>query len=166
MTTLFTILILENSLSRRYMYQQAFDADYTLLFADTPREALSIFARQRPDLVVLNTHLPAGAAEGSGTRQRLDGIDLCRMIKRSPLRATPVILRANREGILDGLRARRAGADRYLPMPVATEALREAVGELLSPKIIAARLHSRDFLWSYERPREQARAAYAYVSRR
>lgn len=140
MTTPCTVLILEPGLARRTMYRQALDAGFRLLFAGTALEALSVAVRQRPDLVLLPVRLVPGSGMVGGAR--LDGVDICRMIKRSPLHATPVILRGDGSGLLETLRARRACADRFLPGPARDEEVREAIGELLSPRIIADRLRS------------------------
>lgn len=154
-----TILILEPGLARRAMHRQTLGDDYTLLFAATPLEALTIIARQRPDLMVLSVRIadmPTMARDETG---RPDGVDIVRMVKRSPLQQTPIILCGEQLGLLDALRAHRAGADRYLPGPFDGEVLREAIGEMLSPKIITARLRSRDFFWTREMLYQRTRVA-------
>jgi two-component system response regulator MprA len=72
--------------------------------------ALQAFARERPDLVVLDLLLPD-----------IDGIDLCYRFQEST--DTPIIMLTSRDSVSDRVEGLRAGADDYVVKPFAMEEL-------------------------------------------
>jgi two-component system chemotaxis response regulator CheY len=80
--------------------------DYSLTFARSGREALELFARNAPDIVITDWMMPD-----------VSGLDLCQRIRKSELAYTYVILLtsiSDKEMVVKGL---VAGADDYLTKP-------------------------------------------------
>src|SRR5215210_1320371 len=73
------------------------------LAVDGP-EALATFARQRPDLVILDLNLPG-----------LDGLEVCRRLRKSS--DVPIIMLTARGEVDERVEGLEAGADDYLPKP-------------------------------------------------
>ena len=75
--------------------------------SETAREALGEVARERPDVILLDSYLPD-----------LSGLGLCRLIRETPpLARTPVILVSAQASEIDRVLAFEAGADDFLPKP-------------------------------------------------
>lgn len=80
-------------------------------------EALGVVGHSTPDLVFLDVGLP-----------HLDGNQICRALKRNErTRDVPVVMLTGRQGMIDRLRGRVAGASDYLTKPVDPKALIEVV---------------------------------------
>ena len=148
-----TILIAEDSATLRFVYQYTLAEQYTLLFATDARQTLELALRHRPDAIVLDVNLLRPRSDGpdllTQRLARVDGIDLCAMIKRSPLGQTPVLVCTGRSDLRTRFRARRAGADRYLTKPVAAEQIRGTLAELTASARIGSRLRTSATLWSH-----------------
>jgi twitching motility two-component system response regulator PilG len=70
-------------------------------------EALGQLFELRPDLILCDIAMP-----------HLDGYEFCAMLRQSNLfRQTPIVMITGREGLLDRVRARLAGATDYLTKP-------------------------------------------------
>lgn len=80
---------------------------YSVVFATSGREAMNLFEKHRPALVITDWSMPD-----------LDGIDLCRWIRLNPLQFYTYIIMltsvAEKENVVKGL---TAGADDYLTKP-------------------------------------------------
>jgi two-component system alkaline phosphatase synthesis response regulator PhoP len=110
-----TILLVDDEpeiirIARGYLEQ----AGYRVHPASTGREALSLFQRERPDLIVLDLNLPAPAGE-----QPLDGLDVARAIRQTPgaAGATPIIMLTARVEETDRIIGLELGADDYVTKP-------------------------------------------------
>ena len=160
-----TILIAEDSATLRFVYQYTLAEQYTLLFATDARQTLEMALRHRPDAIVLDVNLlhpRSGVLDPLDERlARVDGIDLCAMIKRSPLSRTPVLVCTGRTDLRTKFRARLAGADRYLTKPVATEQIRDTLADLTASARIGMRLRTSTALWSHTANGPALRAATA-----
>ncbi|HZS75679.1 MAG TPA: response regulator [Ktedonobacteraceae bacterium] len=72
---------------------------------------------QLPDLIFLDINLP-----------RIDGFDVLRLFKTSPqFDRTPIFVISARDGVLDRLKCRLAGARGYITKPFTVQKLLEAV---------------------------------------
>ena len=96
---------------------------YTVANATTGKAALDLAHRLRPNLVLLDVHLPD-----------IDGREVCRRIKEQPgLESIPVILVSatlrGHAANLDGLRW--AGADGYIAEPFEPEILESTMRSVL-----------------------------------
>jgi two-component system cell cycle response regulator len=103
----FKVLVADDSAVYRKLLEQALSGDYSILMAHSAEQALEIFDRERPSLVITDWVMPD-----------MTGIELCQRIRsngRGPY--TYIILLttvAEKENIVRGL---SAGADDYLTKP-------------------------------------------------
>lgn len=80
---------------------------FEVISVTDPAQALSTFARNRPQLVLMDINMPD-----------IDGYELCRMFNQSHLlKDIPVIMLTGRDGLLDRIRARMVGASDYIAKP-------------------------------------------------
>jgi DNA-binding response OmpR family regulator len=87
------------------------------------RQALAAATREHPDVILLDINLPG-----------INGIDVCRFLKREPaLETTPVIVVSSEKDPETFVKAREAGAIDYLIKPVGVNDLELAIGKALNP---------------------------------
>ncbi len=99
------ILLVDDELSiQRAMAPLLRSRGYSVAVAATAREALDFFARERPDLVILDLGLPD-----------MNGIDVCRRIRDRG--DTPILVLSARGGEKDKVAALDQGADDYVTKP-------------------------------------------------
>jgi len=130
----FRVLIVEDSATIRYAYKRLLEGEYDLVFAEDPLGALKQVATVRPDIILLDINLK-DRARGVPSDQhvkKMDGLDVCAAIKRSPFKDTPVIMLTGRDGFIDKVRGKIAHADRYLTKPVDQNVLKSALRDMLS----------------------------------
>ena len=97
------------------------DTEVRVVEASDGVEALAVARRLRPDLILLDVHMP-----------RLDGLEACRQIKRDPaLARTPIVMLTAAGQEADRARGREAGADEYLTKPFSPLALLALVEALV-----------------------------------
>ncbi|MFE6049176.1 response regulator transcription factor [Kitasatospora sp. NPDC056446] len=92
---------------------------YRVLTTADGQEALDLLEHRRPDLAVVDVVMP-----------RLDGLALCRMLRRRGDRL-PVLVLTARHQLGDRVAGLDAGADDYLAKPFATEELLARIRALL-----------------------------------
>ena len=111
-----TLLVVDDEPAIQHAFQRAFrDADLTLRSATTAAEAVAAVERDRPDVVVLDVHLPD--ATGLATYHRVRAVDA----------RIPVIL-VTGHGTTDlAIEAMKEGAFDYLLKPLELPALREVI---------------------------------------
>jgi DNA-binding response OmpR family regulator len=81
---------------------------YKIVTAVDGQAALEEFARNQPDLVLLDIMMP-----------RVDGVEVCRRLKKSPeSRLTPIVLVTALSAKEDRVRGIEAGADDFLNKPL------------------------------------------------
>ncbi len=97
---------------RRVLQTTLVSADYETLTAATGAEALELFTRHHPDLVILDLALPD-----------IPGVEVCRRLRGSA--DTPILILSVRGAEADKIEALDAGADDYLTKPF-------GAGELLA----------------------------------
>lgn len=118
------LLVVEDELAIRRFLRTALRAQgYTLFEAATGTEALTLAARERPDLILLDLGLPD-----------LDGLDVLGRLREWS--TVPVIILSARGQEADKVRGLDAGADDYLAKPF-------GVPELLARLRVALRHRSR-----------------------
>ena len=115
-----TILIVDDEQPLRELLADVLESGgHRVMMAGNGREALTIVARDRPDLVVSDVMMPL-----------LNGVRLCRQIKDDPPTASiPVILMSSvGPRVVDG-----SGADAFLKKPFDLDEVETLVGRLLGP---------------------------------
>jgi len=128
------ILVADDSSVERAAARTALeDAGYAVMEAIDGQQALEVFARDRPDLVMLDVVMP-----------RLTGLETCRILKaKAGSNYLPVIMVSTRNSVNARVEGLRSGADDYLGKPYDAEELRARVEALLrTRKVIAERAAS------------------------
>jgi diguanylate cyclase (GGDEF)-like protein len=118
----FTILLVEDDHSTRLALRGVLELDgYRVIEAGDGEEAMQLYPRIRPDLVLLDARLP-----------RQDGFTTCRQILAQPLaQRTPVLMITSLADEISVERAFRAGAADYITKPINHGVLRRRVTRLL-----------------------------------
>jgi two-component system, OmpR family, KDP operon response regulator KdpE len=105
------ILLVDDEVSiQRAMAPLLRSRGYIVTVAGTGREAVDLFERERPDLVILDLGLPD-----------MDGSDVCRQVRERA--DTPILILSARGGEKDKVAALDQGADDYVTKPFAPEEL-------------------------------------------
>ena len=122
-----TLLLLEDDPVIRTFLADNLTADgYDLLVADTVHDAAHLLERSRPDLAVLDVHLPDGS-----------GLDLLRRVRAADGVASrvdpslPIVMLSAAGEELDRLRGLERGADDYVVKPFAYPELRLRIEAVL-----------------------------------
>jgi two-component system, cell cycle response regulator len=101
------ILVVDDSPVSRKLVEQALDGVYSMLFAKTCAEALELFERQAPSIVVTDWMMPD-----------FSGLELCERIRADAQRGYTYIIvltgKTEKDNVVKGL---AAGADDYLTKP-------------------------------------------------
>ncbi|MER5889361.1 response regulator transcription factor [Streptomyces sp. NPDC001941] len=115
-----TVLVAEDDPGVRSTLDQLLRFEgYRVLLAADGLEALRVLEQERPDLAVVDVVMP-----------HLDGLGLCRMLRRRGDRLPVLVLTARHE-VGDRVAGLDAGADDYLAKPFATEELFARIRALL-----------------------------------
>ncbi|HMQ31970.1 MAG TPA: response regulator transcription factor [Chloroflexaceae bacterium] len=93
-------------------------AGFLVIIAHNGLEALEVWERERPDLLILDVQLPGK-----------DGLDLCREIRQTSM--VPIIMLTVRGGDDDIVQGLELGADDYMPKPFSPRQLIARVRALL-----------------------------------
>ncbi|MBU2098338.1 MAG: response regulator [Gammaproteobacteria bacterium] len=95
---------------------------FELLRATDGFEVLCRLPELRPDVLVMASDLP-----------RLSGIQVCSLLRQSPdFAALPVLLLTGQHAVVDQVRAKMAGANACLDMPLRSADLKQAFAGLFS----------------------------------
>ncbi|MFJ8436661.1 response regulator transcription factor [Kitasatospora sp. NPDC094019] len=122
-----TVLVVEDDPGVRATLDQLLRFEgYRVLTATDGQGALELLERHRPDLAVVDVVMP-----------RLDGLALCRMLRRRGDRL-PVLVLTARHQLGDRVAGLDAGADDYLAKPFATEELLARIRALLRRSALPA----------------------------
>lgn len=118
-----TVLIVEDDdLNLRLFAEVLRIGGHEIVTARSAAEAQKRIAERRPDIVMMDLHLPGGPS----------GWDCARWIKSDPdLRSIPVVAVSALTGSIDRELAREAGCDAFIAKPVAPDHLLETLGKLL-----------------------------------
>jgi two-component system response regulator MprA len=114
------VLVVEDDRAVRESVQRALKlAGYSVSVAVDGVDGLARVDDTRPDAIVLDVMMP-----------KLDGLDMCRALRRHGDR-TPVLILTARDAVADRVAGLDAGADDYLPKPFALEELLARLRALL-----------------------------------
>ena len=120
------VLLIDDSKSaRRACSTQLSAAGFTVFTSTDGFTALSDCIEHRPHIIVADIIMP-----------RLDGYQLCALIKHSPdYHSTPVVLVSSRDGLFDRARGRLVVADAHLAKPVSDEELIQTLKQCLQQEV-------------------------------
>jgi two-component system cell cycle response regulator len=94
---------------------------YPTQVAYGPRTAINTITRYFPGVIMLDINMPG-----------VDGVEICRYLRRDPRTAhVPIIAMSSETQPEMVARVRAAGADTFLPKPISVEALEQALAALL-----------------------------------
>jgi DNA-binding response OmpR family regulator len=114
-----TILVVDDEEAVRRLVVYPFERDgYRVLQAETGEQALDIFAREHPDLILLDLMLPG-----------IDGYEVCRRIRATSM--VPIIMLTARDDEIDKVLGLELGADDYVTKPFSVAELRSRVRAVL-----------------------------------
>jgi two-component system cell cycle response regulator len=104
----FTVLAVDDSaISRKLVEHSLLGQEYEVLFAENGREALDLFAKHQPAVVITDWSMP-----------EIGGLELCRCIRQDfldfPSHIILLTSNSEKEQVVEGL---AAGADDYLTKP-------------------------------------------------
>ncbi len=123
------ILVADDSSTERSSAREALQsAGYEVLEAVDGQQALEVYTREHPDLVMLDVVMP-----------RLTGLETCRILKAKAQGAyLPVIMVSSRNSVNARVEGLRSGADDYLGKPYDAEELKARVEVLLRTREVLA----------------------------
>lgn len=113
------ILVVDDQAVLSAQVGRALKGQYTVLGAMTIADGFEMAAQEKPDLIVLDVHLPDG-----------NGIDFCRKLRfhqESAVRTIPVLLISGEDSPETRIRGLDAGADDFLPKPFSPDELRARI---------------------------------------
>lgn len=121
-TSAIKVLVADDSEAERHAARTTLRAaGYSVVEAFDGQHALEVFARERPDLVLLDVVMP-----------RLTGLETCRILKaKTQSSYLPVIMLSTRNSVNSRVEGLRSGADDYLGKPYDGDELVARVEALL-----------------------------------
>jgi DNA-binding response OmpR family regulator len=114
-----TLLVVDDEPAvRRVLVMRLQLAGYRVVCAEDGEEALTLFHREQPDLVVLDVMLP-----------KLDGFAVCRRLRAES--CVPIIFLSALDAIAERVAGLDLGADDYLPKPFSPKELEARIATIL-----------------------------------
>lgn len=117
-------------LLEEYLWSWGYDA----VLAHDGREAVDLYPRHNPSVIVLDVMMP-----------NMDGYEACQRIKGSPAgRTIPILMLTALTGAEDKIRALECGADDFLNKPINREELRARIRSLIRIRNLRKELDSSE----------------------
>lgn len=102
---------------------------YETQIAYGPRPAIESLSHRVPDVILLDINMPG-----------IDGVEVCRYLRRDPLTAKiPIIAMSSEVEETIVAQVRKAGANAFLPKPLDIDALERALRDVFGDKRLPAR---------------------------
>jgi CheY-like chemotaxis protein len=115
------ILVVDDTEFNRDLVVQLLEEDYDMVIAENGAEALTVSAKERPDLILMDLGMPV-----------MDGWEATRRLKAdAELKNIPVIAVTSHAMVGDEIEARKAGCDDYLPKPIDDELLMKKIKQFI-----------------------------------
>ena len=133
------VLVVDDNEPGRYALGRVLrQAGFETSEAGTGTEALSLVARDRPDLLILDVNLPD-----------MSGVEVCRQIRASPELASTPVLQISASAVDSGsqVAALEGGADSYITAPVEPALLIATIRSLLRIRAAEHALHDAVQEW-------------------
>lgn len=113
------ILVVDDAEGQRFLLRNIImDMGYQPVLAESGAQALKVFPRCNPQLVLLDVSMP-----------EMDGFEVCRKLKENPeSRDVPVIFISAFEGAEDIAKVFEAGGEDYVMKPFIPEVVKARVG--------------------------------------
>lgn len=144
------ILIVEDSKTQRRYLRDSLIVDYELLWAVNARDAVALAFTKRPDLILLDVNIeppPTGEVDAEGNPKLgkyVSGLEVCRQLKKSVLKNTPILVLTAKSGFLPRIKGRLAHANEYLTKPLEMHELRAHIYKYLGTPQVRTRLARLD----------------------
>src|SRR5210317_301529 len=114
-----TVMVVDDEPAvRRVLVMRLQLAGYQVVCAEDGEEALALFHKEQPDLVVLDVMLP-----------KLDGFAVCRRLRAES--CVPIIFLSALDAIAERVAGLDLGADDYLPKPFSPKELEARIATIL-----------------------------------
>ena len=118
------ILIVDDEVNIRHVLGTRLNLKgYSILFASDGKEALAVFTKEKPDLVILDIMLP-----------RLDGYEVCRQIRE--LSQVPIIMLTALGNVSEKILGLEMGADDYVVKPFSPKELEARIKSVLRRSVV------------------------------
>ena len=140
------ILVVEDSKTQRRYLRDGLADDYELLWAVNARDALALAFTKKPHLILLDVNIeppPTDEIDPEGRTiagKYVSGLEVCRQLKKSVLKSTPVLVLTARSGFIPRIKGYLSHADEYLTKPVEMDRLREYIYRYLGSPRVRTRL--------------------------
>lgn len=145
-----SILIVEDSKTHRRNLRDALADEYDLHWAINARDALALAFTKRPNLILLDVNIeppPTDEVDKEGNPipgRNISGLEVCRQLKKSILKDTPIIVLTAKKGFIPRIKGRLAHANEYLTKPIETQQLLEYIYKYLGSPRVRGRLDRID----------------------
>ena len=126
------VLVVDDDHGARLIMKKALaQSGLTVMEAENGQQALNVFEKHQPDLVLLDVKMP-----------EMDGFEACRRIRANPKSTTvPVMVITSKDDSNDIRKAYDAGATDFMPKPINSLILRERVSYMLRASDTACKLY-------------------------
>jgi len=145
------ILVVEDSDTMWFLYNDLLAGEYDLQRATDGRQALLELVRMKPDVIILDWTLDdirpwdeeadtptattmRATAPAPASQKAVSGLEVLRVVKRTTFKATPVIMLTGHKGLHEKILGKLLRADKYLTKPLDEMALVKAVHALCPPR--------------------------------
>ena len=124
----------DNEQNLQLLEEYLFDWGYDVVLARDGAEAVELYPRCNPSIIVLDVMMP-----------NMDGYEACQLIKSSPAgRTIPILMLTALTGSAEKIRALDAGADDFLNKPINREELRTRIRSLIRIRNLRKELDSSE----------------------
>ncbi|MBX2864641.1 MAG: response regulator [Leptolyngbyaceae cyanobacterium MAG.088] len=112
----------DSPLVSKFMAELVQPLGYEVLPVTKPVEQISILTQHEPDLIFLDITMP-----------NISGYELCKFLRRTEVfYKTPIIMLTGRDGVIDRMRAKMAGADDFLAKPPAPDKIAQLLDKYIA----------------------------------